>query len=119
MKFKSLVLSALTLSSASAFAIPASTNDLIRALVGDGKLNDAIKKEKSPISAVNISRVERNEVSELESLCGGAVNSKSAGALKVELVYEKDDGINNTAYSVNEYFVTSGNAADLKLCDGK
>ena len=119
MKIKNIVLVTLTtLAPLGAHVLPAGTDALIRALIIDGKVNEALKDEKLPIKAVNITRLGRDAFKGLESICGADVYSNSVSVLQVELIYEKSGGIDTTVYSSSNYFVTPEEPSALALCKG-
>ncbi len=112
----------MALSSASAFALPAATDDLFTALVTSGKLSEIVNSERG-MERIEITRVSKSAApSDLRFLCGGAYDSRSASIMKVEVIYAKNtdpDRFTAAVHSSSFYFVTAGNPAGLKLCDGR
>ena len=118
MKIKNLIVTCVALGSASAMAVPDSTDNLVRALVKSDLLDKALKNVGNAIAEINVSRVaDYHNNSAIMAMCGDSATSKSGSVLKAEFVYAKGNGgISHGAYSETAYFVTAGSPKDLQLC---
>jgi hypothetical protein len=125
MSKKLSVILGLLLVSATALALPPSTDKLVKEIFTEGLLNDVVDQiikeanggedarafsNKSAFKAVSIDRVSKYD-EEITSACESVgIDSRSAAVIRVK--FKK-----NETTAVNFYFATPGGSSPLKLCE--